>query len=125
MCCPRPHRPAIDPRTALTDTLMLGENGGLDPAWAERLLVLSFYPAGSIVELTDGSVARVVATHPPRADLHTPARPVVDLLTDNCGEWLPCPQPLDLAASEGRAVVRTLPAAQRRQLLATKYPEWA
>jgi hypothetical protein len=125
MCCPRPHRPAIDPRTALTDTLMFGENGGLDPSWAERLLVLSFYPAGSIVELTDGSVARVVATHPPRADLHTPARPVVDLLTDSRGEWLPCPQPLDLAASEGRAVVRTLPAAQRRQLLATKYPEWA
>jgi HD-GYP domain-containing protein (c-di-GMP phosphodiesterase class II) len=125
MCCPRPYRSEIDPRTALTDTLMLGENGGLDPSWAERLLVLSFYPAGSIVELTDGSVARVVATHPPRADLHTPARPVVDLLTDNRGEWLPCPQPLDLAASEGRAVVRTLPAAQRRQLLASKYPEWA
>src|SRR5207244_3326942 len=25
MCCPRPHRAALDPRTALTDTLMLGE----------------------------------------------------------------------------------------------------
>jgi HD-GYP domain-containing protein (c-di-GMP phosphodiesterase class II) len=125
MCCARPHRPAMDPRTALTDTLMLGENGVLDPTWAERLLCLSFYPAGSIVELTDGSVARVVATHPPRADLHTPARPVVHLLTDSRGEWLPCPEPLDLAASEGRAVVRTLPAAQRRQLLAAKYPEWA
>jgi HD-GYP domain-containing protein (c-di-GMP phosphodiesterase class II) len=125
MCCPRPHRPAIDPRTALTDTLMSGENGGLDPTWAERLLYLSFYPVGAVVELTDGSLARVVATHPPRNDLHTPARPVVALLTDGRGEWLPAPQPLDLAASEGRAIVRTLPAAQRRQMLSARYPQWA
>jgi hypothetical protein len=125
MCCPRPHRAALDPRTALTDTLMLGESAELDPTWAERLLFLSFYPVGSTVELTDGSVARVVATHPPRADLHTPARPVVVLLTDGRGDWLPAPETLDLAASEGRAVVRTLPAAQRRHLLAARYPEWA
>jgi HD-GYP domain-containing protein (c-di-GMP phosphodiesterase class II) len=125
MCSPRPHRPAMDPRTALTDTLMLGENGGLDTTWAERLLFLSFYPIGSVVELTDGSVARVIATHAPRADLHTPARPVVALLTDNRGEWLPAPMPHDLAACEGRAIVRTLPAAQRKQLLAGRYPEWA
>jgi HD-GYP domain-containing protein (c-di-GMP phosphodiesterase class II) len=125
MCCPRPHRAAMDPRTALTDTLMLAESGKLDTTWAERLLYLSFYPVGAVVELTDGSVARVVATHPPRTDLHTPARPIVNLLTDNRGEWLPAPEPLDLAAVEGRAVVRTLPAAQRRSLLAAKYPEWA
>jgi hypothetical protein len=124
-CCPRPHRPAQDPRTALTDTLMLAETGGLDRTWAERLMFLSFYPVGAVVELTDGSVARVVATHPPRADLHTPARPVVALLTDARGQWLPAPETLDLAACEGRAVVRTLPANQRRQLLAAKYPEWA
>ncbi|HEY1379309.1 MAG TPA: hypothetical protein VGF55_21075, partial [Gemmataceae bacterium] len=101
------------------------EGGGLDSTWAERLLYLSFYPVGAVVELTDGSVARVVATHPPRADLHTPARPVVALLTGPRGDWLPAPEPLDLAACEGRAVVRTLPAAQRRQILAGKYPEWA
>jgi hypothetical protein len=125
MCCPRPYRAALDPRTALTDTLMAAEGGGLDSTWAERLLYLSFYPVGAVVELTDGSVARVVATHPPRADLHTPARPVVALLTGPRGDWLPAPEPLDLAACEGRAVVRTLPAAQRRQILAGKYPEWA
>lgn len=125
MCCPRPHRAAMDPRTSLTDTLMLGEAGKLDATWAERLLFLSFYPVGAVVELTDGSVARVVATHPPRADLHTPARPVVALLTDSRGDWLPAPETVDLAAVEGRAVVRTLPTAQRRQLLAGKYPAWA
>jgi hypothetical protein len=125
MCCPRAHRPALDPRTALTDTLMAGEGGGLDTTWAERLLFLSFYPVGAVVELTDGSLARVIATHAPRTDLHTPARPVVALLTDPHGEWLPAPETLDLAACEGRAIVRTVPAAQRRQMLAAKYPEWA
>ena len=67
MCCPRPHRPAIDPRTALTDTLMLGENGGLDPTWAERLLTLSFYPAGSIVELTAAVLVGWARFRPSRA----------------------------------------------------------
>src|SRR5262249_1706136 len=66
-CCARPHRAAIDPRTALTDTLLLAERDGLDRNWAEKLLHLSFYPVGSVVELTDGSVGRVVATHPLRA----------------------------------------------------------
>jgi HD-GYP domain-containing protein (c-di-GMP phosphodiesterase class II) len=124
-CCPRPHRAALDPRTALTDTLMLAERGGLDRNCAEKLLHLSFYPVGSVVELTDGSLARVVAAHPLRADLHTPARPVIELLTDGRGHWLPAPEPLDLAACEGRAVVRTLPAAERRTRLGGRYPEWA
>jgi hypothetical protein len=124
-CCARPHRAAIDPRTALTDTLLLAERDGLDRNWAEKLLHLSFYPVGSVVELTDGSVGRVVATHPLRADLHTPARPVIALLTDGRGQWLPTPQTLDLAACEGRAVVRTLPVAERRRRLTDKYPEWA
>src|SRR5204863_1590536 len=119
-CCARPHRAAIDPRTALTDTLLLAERDGLDRNWAEKLLHLSFYPVGSVVELTDGSVGRVVATHPLRADLHTPARPVIVLLTDGRGHWLPTPQTLDLAACEGRAVVRTLPVAERRRRLTDK-----
>jgi HD-GYP domain-containing protein (c-di-GMP phosphodiesterase class II) len=106
MCCPRPHRTALDPRTSLTDTLMMGEGGGLDTTWAERLLYLSFYPVGAVVELTDGSVGRVVATHPPRTDLHTPARPVVNLLTDSRGDWLPAPDDSrgPAAATAGGAV---------------------
>jgi HD-GYP domain-containing protein (c-di-GMP phosphodiesterase class II) len=124
-CCARPHRAALDPRTALTDTLLEAERGGLDRTWAERLLHLSFYPVGAVVELTDGSLARVVATHPLRAELHTPARPVVELLSDGRGHWLPTPQALDLAQCEGRAVVRTLPAGERRRVLGERYPEWA
>jgi len=121
----RPHRAAADPRTALTDTLMESERGTLDRGAAERLLQIAFYPVGTVVELSDGSVARVVAVHPPRADVHSPARPVVQLLVDDRGGALPSPETLDLNQCEGRAVVRALPVAQRRRLLTDRYPEWA
>lgn len=122
---PRPHRPAADPRTALTETLMEAERGSLDRAVAERLLALAFYPVGTVVELSDGSVARVVAVHPVRADVHAPSRPVVQLLADERGAILPHPQTLDLSQCDGRAVVRAMPVAQRRRLLTDRYPEWA
>jgi HD-GYP domain-containing protein (c-di-GMP phosphodiesterase class II) len=123
MCGPRPHRPAHDPRTALTETLQLAERGGLDRVLAERLLHLSFYPVGSVVEMADGAVGVVVATHLAPRQLLTPAKPVVALLTDAGGRLLPSPRHLDLAESEGRAVARSLTAAQRRDLLGRRYPE--
>jgi hypothetical protein len=125
LCCPRPHRPARDTRTALADTLLLAESGALDQAHAERLLELSFYPVGSAVELADGSAGIVVATHRNRRDLNTPARPVVALLTDSRGQPLASPLHLDLAECESRSIVRSLPPAERRQLLGGQYPEWA
>jgi hypothetical protein len=125
LCCPRPHRPARDTRTALTDTLLLAESGTLDRGHAERLLQLSFYPVGSAVELADGAVGIVVATHLVRRDLNTPARPVLALLTDAQGQPLASPLHLDLAQCESRSVVRSLPAAERRELLGAHYPEWS
>jgi HD-GYP domain-containing protein (c-di-GMP phosphodiesterase class II) len=125
LCAPRPHRPAREPRTALTDTLLLADKGALDRTCAERLLHLSFYPVGSVVELADGAVGLVVATHSGRRDLNTPARPVLMLLTTPQGEPLPVPRPLDLAEGEGRSIVRVLPAVERRQLLGRRYPELA
>ena len=97
----------------------------LDCAAAERLLTLAFYPVGTVVELSDGSVARVVAVHPTRADVHAPSRPVVQLLADETGDILPHPRTLDLNQCDGRAVVRAMPIAQRRRLLTDRYPEWA
>jgi HD-GYP domain-containing protein (c-di-GMP phosphodiesterase class II) len=125
LCCPRPHRPARETRTALTDTLLLAESGALDRGHAERLLRLSFYPVGSAVELADGSVGVVVATHPDRRDLTTPARPVVALLTDSRGHPLPAPLPLDLAECESHSIVRSLAPDERRAALGGHYPEWA
>lgn len=125
LCCPRPHRPARDTRTALTDTLLLADSGALDTAHAERLLPLSFYPVGSAVEMADGAVGIVVATHPGRRDLTNPARPVVAVLTDPRGQPLATPVFLDLAQCDGRSVVRSLTAEERQSILGTCYPEWA
>jgi hypothetical protein len=125
LCSPRPHRPARDPRTALTDTLLLAEQGLLDQQQAERLLHLSFYPIGSAVEMVDGSVAVVVAVPPLRRDLNSPARPVVAVLLDGEGRALSRPRHLDLGQCEGHSIVRTLSPTERRNLLGTRFPEWA
>jgi HD-GYP domain-containing protein (c-di-GMP phosphodiesterase class II) len=125
LVAPRPHRPARDTRTALTDTLLLAEQGALDRLQTERLLQLSFYPVGAAVELADGSVGLVVATHVGRRELTSPARPVVALLVDAQGRPLPSPVHLDLAQCEGRSVVRSLSPQERCQLLGARYPEWA
>jgi HD-GYP domain-containing protein (c-di-GMP phosphodiesterase class II) len=125
LCCPRPHRPARETRTALTDTLLLAESGVLDRGHAERLLQLSFYPIGSAVEMADGAVGVVVATHLGRRDLNTPARPVVALLTDAQGQALPSPLHIDLAECESHSIVRSLAPSERRQVLGGHYPEWA
>jgi hypothetical protein len=123
LCTPRPHRPALDTRTALTDTLLLAEQGLLDQYHAERLLQLSFYPVGAVVELADGAVGLVVATHLGRRDLNTPARPVVALLTDAHGQALLAPRHVDLAQCESRSILRGLTAAERRDLLGKRFPE--
>ncbi len=122
---PRPYRPALDPRSALTDTLMLAEKGHLDPRMAEKLLVLSFYPNGSVVELADGSLAVVVANHLGYHRHAGPARPVLGILTDPSGTLLATPRYVDLAASETGNIVRSVPDEQRRALLGRRYPNLA
>jgi len=125
LCTPRPHRPAREPRTALTDALLLADKGALDRSCAERLLQLSFYPVGSVVEMADGAVGLVVAAPSVRIDLTTPSRPVVQVLTDGHGHFLPLPRHLNLAECEGHTIVRSLTAAERRRLLGKRYPELA
>jgi HD-GYP domain-containing protein (c-di-GMP phosphodiesterase class II) len=122
LCSPRPYRPAGGTRTALADTLLMADQGALDPRVAERLLSLTFYPVGATVELADGAVGVVVATHAAPRDLNTPARPVVAVLLDGRGQPLPTPDYLDLAGSECQSIVRTLSAAERREALGKRYP---
>ncbi len=123
LCAPRPHRAALETRTALTDTLLLAEKGALDQQQAERLLQLAFYPPGSVVELGDGAIGVVVAGHGKR-DLAAPARPVVAVLTDCQGNPLPLPVHVDLAECEGRSILRSLPPGEQRASLGKRYPEW-
>jgi len=123
LCSPRAYRPALETRTALTDTLLLAEHGAVDRLQAERLLDLSFYPVGSVVELADGAVGVVVASHPARKNLHAPSRPMLAMLTDAQGQPMPFPGNLDLAQVENRRILRAVPAAERMELLARRYPE--
>jgi HD-GYP domain-containing protein (c-di-GMP phosphodiesterase class II) len=124
MCAPRPHRPAHDPRTALTDVLLMAEHGRLDRYAADRLLVLGLYPTGTVVELADGSTAVVLAARDPR-DSADPARPVVAMLADPDVRPYSTPRVVDLAAAGDNIVVRTLRPAERLRRLGRSYPEWA
>jgi hypothetical protein len=122
LCCPRPHRPALDSRTALTETLLLAERDALDRQQAERLLQISFYPAGSIVELSDGALAMVLSAQPAARALTNPARPVVMLIADAQAQPLAWPRVVDLAVDRDRSVVRTLAGAERRRLIGRRFP---
>jgi hypothetical protein len=123
MACDRPHRPAKDPRTALTDTLMAADQGRLDRDFSEYLLNLAFHPIGTVVELTDGRIGVVAANHTSRVNLRLTARPVVAVLADAAGSVLARPEFIDLAAAERGGVVRVLTTAERTRLLAKYYPE--
>jgi hypothetical protein len=123
LCCPRPHRPALDTRTALTETLLLAERDALDRQQAERLLLLSFFPPGSVVELTDGAQAIVLAVHPGQPGLTNPSRPIVLLVSETHAQPLALPRVVDLVEEKGRSVLRALDCAERRRLLGRRFPE--
>jgi HD-GYP domain-containing protein (c-di-GMP phosphodiesterase class II) len=120
----RPYRPAQDPRTALAETLMLGERNLLDRREAAKLLRVGFYPVGSVVELADGSVAGVVALHPDTGNLAAALRPVVAVMLDSEKHWLPAPRHVDLASTAGPSIIRTIPKPEAAQLLAKHLPQW-
>lgn len=123
MATDRPHRPAHDPRAALTDTLVMAEQGLLDRDLCEHLLRLSFHPVGTVVELTDGRTAVVVSTHTGRVNLRATTRPVVAVLADADGKPLPRPEFIDLTGSQYGGVVRALSTAERRRVLAAHHPD--
>jgi hypothetical protein len=119
----RPHRAARDTRHILTDLLLMAEHGHFDRAQAERLLALSFYPVGSIVELDDGAAAVVLAVHDGPRGLANPTRPVVQLLTGAAGQTLALPGIIDLAEQQDRHISRNLTRAERHRLLLKRFPQ--
>ena len=116
---PRPHRLAAEPRTALADTLQLAEEGKLDRLQAEKLLRLTYYPVGSVVLLTDGSVALVVGT--PKVLVHSNKATVIPLRGPD-GTPTASPWPLDLAESAGVTIARSLSPRERTQALGRIHP---
>ena len=73
MIAPRPYRPPHDPYHAVEELLFAAHRGRFDPAAVRTLLrVVSLFPVGSCVWLSDGRVARVQ-----RGNRHAVDRPVV------------------------------------------------
>lgn len=123
LCETRPHRTALDSRTALMEILLLAEQGQVDRDFAEYLLNLTFYPVGTLVELTDGRVGQVVANHPNRIDPRAPGRPVVAILAAADGSLLPRAEHVDLSVAAQGGIVRGLSADRARELLGGRYPD--
>ena len=73
MIAPRPYRPPHEPYRAVEELLFAARRGRFDPAAVRTLLrVVSLFPVGSCVWLSDGRVARVQ-----RSNRHAVDRPVV------------------------------------------------
>jgi putative nucleotidyltransferase with HDIG domain len=113
----RPHRPALPPRTALAETLVEAEKGRLDSELASHLLGISFYPVGSLVELSDGRIASIVAVPCHAPDLATAMRPVVRILLNAQGQPVPVPSYVNLARCDGLHIVRSLTEDEARRAL--------
>src|SRR5262249_50358646 len=98
LCAPRSHRPPLDPRTAVRDTLRRAGRGNLARSAAEPLRPLVFYPVAPVGELDGGSPGVVLAPrHPPPLA----ARPPVAVLVLAGGRPLPAPAYFDLAQRDG------------------------
>jgi hypothetical protein len=78
------------------------------------LLLLSFYPVGSAVELNDGAIGLVIDT--PHGATH-PDRPIVHLATDAKGQPFAWPQMIDLVEERDRSILRSLSADERQAIL--------
>jgi hypothetical protein len=91
----------------MTEVLLLAERDYLDKTCAERLLLLSFYPVGTTVELNDGAIGRVIDTHKSALGLSHPDRPIVQLTTDANGQPLAWPFIIDLLQHKDRSILRT------------------
>jgi len=123
LCCPRSYRAAHDTRTALTDTLLLAEHGQLDKDFAEYLVNLTFYPIGSIVELTDGRIGMIASNPVNRIDPRSPGRPVVAILAEADGTLLSHPEHVDFSIASRGGVQHSLPIERCKEVLGKRYPE--
>lgn len=99
----RSDRPAISPTKALSQ-LYRWRFEDFDSRLVEKFIQsLGVYPPGCLVELDDGSLAVVYATHPNQR-LH----PKVRLLTDANLQPLEFQEPLDLSTTSNKTIVKAL-----------------
>lgn len=70
----RPQRSAFDSQAALMELTMMAQRGQLDPDAVAVVQHLSLHPIGTIVEMQDGSIGRVIAIQDDQ--------PVIEMLMD-------------------------------------------
>lgn len=105
---PRTYRESMLPYQAMVSLLTLGGSGQLDGEHIKQFLkTMSMFPLGSLVRLSSGRVAKVVAPNPSEF-----TKPVVSLLTDEAGAPLPraAIAQIDLADSHEK-IVEALPGS--------------
>ncbi len=105
MTSTRPYRPGMLPYQAMEQLLLMAARGILAPVAVKSLLnCMSLFPIGSWVELSDKSIAQVVAGS---GSQYT--RPVVSVMFRG-GELLSRPERINLAEERSLNITRPLPA---------------
>lgn len=116
----RPHRPSFMPYAAMECVIKLAKSRDLDPEVVRAFLkVMSLFPIGSFVVLSDGSVGQVL-----RRNGEHYAYPIVQLLQDPSGEPIPRDTDetvIDLSTSE-LSVIQALPTPGKEEIALTD--EW-
>jgi len=114
----------LNTKGALTSILMDSEDGKLDKVYARFLLAISFYPSGTAVELSDGSLGIVLA-NPLSKNTETESNnQIVAVLREPDGSYLSKPKILDLAGRNSPAVLRGISQQEKDDLIGTEFPEW-
>ncbi|MFP4417470.1 MAG: HD-GYP domain-containing protein [Chitinispirillaceae bacterium] len=110
---PRNYRGAYTPFEAMETLIRMTQKGQIAPPYVRALLsYVSLFPVGSIVELSDHRLARII-----QANTALPDRPLVSLLTDqqyrilDTREIIHC----DLAAQRDISIIRAFSATHLRE----------
>ncbi|HYW83169.1 MAG TPA: HD domain-containing phosphohydrolase, partial [Spirochaetia bacterium] len=101
----RPHRNSMIGYSAMKN--VLSDNGRhFDPKILKVFLEsMGIYPIGSIVQLNNSAIGRVVQTHS-----EAPLRPTVELIIDEYGNKLGEREVIDLLAKKGTFIVKAVDA---------------
>jgi HD-GYP domain-containing protein (c-di-GMP phosphodiesterase class II) len=99
----RPHRSSIIGYSAMKN--VLNDNGRhFDPKILKVFLEsMGIYPIGSIVQLNNSAIGRVVQTH-----MEAPLRPTVELIIDEYGNKLGEREVVDLLSKKGTFIVKAV-----------------
>lgn len=108
MTSPRSYRTPLAPYNAMAQIIKMARTGLISGEYVKALLeYISLFPVGSLVQLSDGRIARVV-----QANSASPAKPLLSVLTTPKGELLSSDRnaQVDLHAETTIQVAKALPS---------------